>query len=473
MLEAPDGTSLGDVTIDELRLAARNHALPLEALRYPVTPVGLHYLLTHYDIPAVDPEALAARDRRRGRAAAVALARRPARPRGGDDAGDARVRRQRPRAARAAAAEPAVAAPRRSATPSGPARRSRRCSPRPGWRDDAIELLFTGLDRGIEGGVEQLYERSLPRTEATGADALLAYAINGQPLPPQHGAPLRLVIAGWYGMAHVKWLSAITALTEPFEGYQNKVGYRLYSDADEEGIPVTRIMPRSLTIPPGIPDFFTRTRFVDAGRVPARRPRVVRLGAGRARRGERRRRRELGRRRARRAGRPARLARLVLRVGRAAGRARAVLARHRRRRQRPSRSSRRGTSRGSRTTRSSGCPSSSADVGALVHHVERVAAGVARRHQVAPGDLVRLASRRRARRARRGSRRRSRRRRSAPAPSRPGRGVDHQRRLVAGDREPDRVARPRATARRSRACRGRAAATRRGRSWAGSRTRVS
>lgn len=42
------------ITRDELRLAARNHALPLEALRYPITPVGLHYLLTHFDIPVVD-----------------------------------------------------------------------------------------------------------------------------------------------------------------------------------------------------------------------------------------------------------------------------------------------------------------------------------------------------------------------------------------------------------------------------------
>ena len=40
---------------DELQLAARNHGMPLEALRWDVTPVGLHYLLTHYDIPAVDP----------------------------------------------------------------------------------------------------------------------------------------------------------------------------------------------------------------------------------------------------------------------------------------------------------------------------------------------------------------------------------------------------------------------------------
>ena len=44
-----------EITLEELQLAARNHGMPLEALRYPLTPVGLHYLLTHYDIPAVDP----------------------------------------------------------------------------------------------------------------------------------------------------------------------------------------------------------------------------------------------------------------------------------------------------------------------------------------------------------------------------------------------------------------------------------
>ena len=45
------------ITVEELRLAARNHAMPLEALRWPITPVGLHYLLIHYDVPLVDPAA--------------------------------------------------------------------------------------------------------------------------------------------------------------------------------------------------------------------------------------------------------------------------------------------------------------------------------------------------------------------------------------------------------------------------------
>lgn len=44
-----------EVSLDELQLAARNHGMPLEALRYDVTPIGLHYLLVHYDIPMIDP----------------------------------------------------------------------------------------------------------------------------------------------------------------------------------------------------------------------------------------------------------------------------------------------------------------------------------------------------------------------------------------------------------------------------------
>src|SRR2546423_4733660 len=43
-----------DITPEELQLAARNHSMPLEALRYGITPLGLHYLLIHFDIPAVE-----------------------------------------------------------------------------------------------------------------------------------------------------------------------------------------------------------------------------------------------------------------------------------------------------------------------------------------------------------------------------------------------------------------------------------
>jgi sulfane dehydrogenase subunit SoxC len=89
--------------------------------------------------------------------------------------------------------------------------------------------------------------------------------MNGAPLLPQHGFPLRLVVPGWYGMQNVKWLTRITVLEEPFGGYQNAVGYRMYSEDGEPGEPVTRMLPRSLMVPPGVPDFMTRTRFVETG----------------------------------------------------------------------------------------------------------------------------------------------------------------------------------------------------------------
>ena len=55
-------------------------------------------------------------------------------------------------------------------------------------------------------------------------DVLLSYELNGEPLPPQHGFPLRLTVPGWYGMTHVKWLRELTVVTEPFQGYQQVRG---------------------------------------------------------------------------------------------------------------------------------------------------------------------------------------------------------------------------------------------------------
>jgi DMSO/TMAO reductase YedYZ molybdopterin-dependent catalytic subunit len=137
-----------------------------------------------------------------------------------------------------------------------------------GVRESAVEALFGGLDRGVEGGIPQDYERSMPVAET--ADALLAYEMNGVPLPAQHGFPLRLVVPGWYGMQNVKWLTRITLLEKPFVGYQNSVAYRHYLSEDEPGEPVTRMLPRSLMVPPGIPDFLTRERRLEPGPVELR-----------------------------------------------------------------------------------------------------------------------------------------------------------------------------------------------------------
>jgi DMSO/TMAO reductase YedYZ molybdopterin-dependent catalytic subunit len=134
-----------------------------------------------------------------------------------------------------------------------------------GVDDGAVEVVFAGLDRGVERGVEQRFERSLSLFESLRPDVLLVYEMNGEPLPPQHGFPLRLLVPGWYGMASVKWLDEITVRDRPFRGHQQVTAYRLLHDENEEGVPLARMQPRSLMLPPGIPEFETRRRLVDAG----------------------------------------------------------------------------------------------------------------------------------------------------------------------------------------------------------------
>ena len=68
-------------------------------------------------------------------------------------------------------------------------------------------------------------------------------------------------------MTSVKWLTRITAADRPFDGYQQTHGYRLRQLEEETGTPVTRMVPRALMVPPGIPDFPDRRRFVSAGPV--------------------------------------------------------------------------------------------------------------------------------------------------------------------------------------------------------------
>jgi sulfane dehydrogenase subunit SoxC len=262
---APAGTVAEEgITPAELRLAARNHGLPLEALRYPITPAGLHYLLIHYDIPAVDAKAF--------RLEVGGAVERPL-TLSLDDL-RARQRVSLPITFECAGNGRALLAPRPLSQPwlteaVGTAQWAgtplRPLLDEAGVRPEAVEALFTGLDRGVEGGVPQAYERSLALAETDGA--LLAYEMNGEPLPPQHGYPLRLVVPGWYGMTNVKWLARITLLEQPFQGYQQAVGYRLYDADGVPGEPVSLMRPRSLMVPPGVPDFLTRERILEPGPV--------------------------------------------------------------------------------------------------------------------------------------------------------------------------------------------------------------
>lgn len=235
--------------------------MPLEALRHDITPVGLHYLLIHYDIPFIDADtwnlAITGRVHRELSLSLEDIRARPAMtlPVTMECAGNGRARLA-PRPISQPWLLEAVSTAEWTGT------RLRPILDEAGLDDDAIEVVFTGADRGVDGGEEQSYERSLPVEEAVRDDLLLAYEINGQPLPPQHGFPLRLIVPGWYGMAHVKWLRTIAAVAEPFGGYQNVQRYRLRQEESEAGEPLTRMAPRALMAPPGIPEFLSRSRVV-------------------------------------------------------------------------------------------------------------------------------------------------------------------------------------------------------------------
>lgn len=251
---------------DELSLAARNHGMPLEALRHDRTPAGLHYLLIHYDIPDIDPAMFRlgieghverplslSLDDLRSRppvSAPVTL----------ECAGNGRALYE-PRPV----SQPWLLEAVGTAEWTGVSLAS--LLEEAGIREGAIDVAFAGMDHGLEGEVEQDYERGLPLADALSPDLILAYEMNGQPLPPQHGYPLRLVVPGWYGMASVKWLARIQVLDHAFEGYQNLRAYRWRTHEEDAGTPVERMRVRSLIVPPGFPTFLPRSRNLRPGPV--------------------------------------------------------------------------------------------------------------------------------------------------------------------------------------------------------------
>ncbi len=91
------------------------------------------------------------------------------------------------------------------------------CGVKPG----AVEAVFYAADKGTEkirgGEYPQQFARSLPMADAMKGNALLAYEMNGAPLTLEHGAPVRLIVPGWYGVAWVKWVNRIELHDRRFE----------------------------------------------------------------------------------------------------------------------------------------------------------------------------------------------------------------------------------------------------------------
>jgi DMSO/TMAO reductase YedYZ molybdopterin-dependent catalytic subunit len=240
--------------------------MQLEGLRYPVTPIGMHYLLIHFDIPHVDPATyelpVTGRVRNPLKLTLEDIKERPkvTMPVMMECGGNGRAHFS-PRPVSAPWHEEAVGCAEWTGTSLRPILEEA------GLLDDAVEILFSGYDRGLDQGVEHDYERSLTLEDSLHDEVFLAYEMNGVPLPPQHGFPLRLVVPDWYGMASVKWLKEIKAIEEPFEGIQQTVSYNYRQSEDDPGTPVTRKHPHALMVPPGIPDFLSRKRHVEAGEI--------------------------------------------------------------------------------------------------------------------------------------------------------------------------------------------------------------
>ena len=125
---------------------------------------------------------------------------------------------------------------------------------RAGVRPEVKDVLFRGADAGpVEGRAEPVrFERSLGIDDARGGDVLLAYAMNGEPLPVEHGYPVRLIVPRWYAVASVKWLTEIEFIDRTFSGqYQgDKYRYEWPRDGGVVSEPVTLQRVRAVITEP-------------------------------------------------------------------------------------------------------------------------------------------------------------------------------------------------------------------------------
>jgi DMSO/TMAO reductase YedYZ molybdopterin-dependent catalytic subunit len=194
-------------------------ATPLEALRDPEMPGELHFVRNHFAVPSVDAESwrlrvggavrddfvLSLEDLKAMDATTLAATL--------ECAGHRRAEFQPPTSGVqwnvGAVAE---------ARWTGVALREVLRRAKPSHR--ACEVAFVGADRGAHAGSGEHvnFARSIPLERALDGDVLLAWAMNGRPLPARHGAPLRVIVPGAYAVASVKWLERIDVLESAFEG---------------------------------------------------------------------------------------------------------------------------------------------------------------------------------------------------------------------------------------------------------------
>jgi DMSO/TMAO reductase YedYZ molybdopterin-dependent catalytic subunit len=125
----------------------------------------------------------------------------------------------------------------------------------------AVDVILVGKDSGTvadpatPGAIH--FDRSVPIAKAKRDEAILAVRMNGEPLTADHGAPVRAVIGGWYGMASVKWLTEIRIADRPYGGFFQTLDYSHWVRKPNERpelVPVTAVQPKAVIVRPGLSD---------------------------------------------------------------------------------------------------------------------------------------------------------------------------------------------------------------------------
>jgi DMSO/TMAO reductase YedYZ molybdopterin-dependent catalytic subunit len=132
---------------------------------------------------------------------------------------------------------------------------------RAGVKAGAVDVVLTGADTGAittdppsPGAIN--FDRGIPFAKARKDETLLAWNMNDEPLTASHGAPLRAIVGGWYGMASVKWLTRIVVLDRPRAGFWQTMDYAVWergADGLPQLVPVTAVQPKAIltTFGPG------------------------------------------------------------------------------------------------------------------------------------------------------------------------------------------------------------------------------
>jgi len=252
-------------TSAEVQIAKRCHGFHMELLKLDRTPIGSHYELIHYDVPVLGSDHIVKVTGCVSKPLELTV----------DDI-KSRPQMTHPVFMACAGTGRSMLAKRFwTHAPWGPdcigCSEWTGCSladvlREAGPEEGAAQVIFTGADRGLEGGKVQYFQRSLTLEQCLKGHVMLVHGMNGNDLTPAHGFPVRIVVPGWYGMASVKWLTSIEVRRGNSWWGPQMDAYSFKRTADDpKAVPLEQLPVRALMVPPGFPDFVSRTRLVPPG----------------------------------------------------------------------------------------------------------------------------------------------------------------------------------------------------------------